>query len=87
MKIKQYESSSKLKLIKLISQYRVTLAKLKAIEREIDLEAAEEELEFYQKKKYPIFIAEGDKGNLIGYHVCKIQDNIIWSESLYIISY
>jgi len=41
------------------------------------LEVAKEELEFYQKKKYPIFIAKGNKGNLIGYQVCKIQDNLI----------
>ena len=85
MKIRLYVSSDKLELTKLIGQYRVALAKLKGSERELDLKAAEEELEFYCKKEYPIFIAEGDKGNLIGFHVCKIQEDIIWSESLYVI--
>jgi len=48
------------------------------------LKAAEKELEFYLMKKFPIFIAEGRKGKLIGFHVCKIQDDIIWSEALYV---
>ena len=85
MKIRQYESNDKLELIHLIGQCRIDLAKLKGSKRELNLKAAEEELEFYQKKKYPIFIAEETKGNLIGFHVCKIHDNIIWSEMLYVI--
>ena len=70
---------------KTVKSLIVTLAKLKGSERERDLKAAEEELEFYLKKEYPIFIAEGNKGNLLGFHVCRIQDEIIWSESLYVI--
>ncbi|UCC18961.1 MAG: GNAT family N-acetyltransferase [Promethearchaeota archaeon] len=85
MKIREYEPKDKSELTKLISQFRVALAKLKGIERELNLRAAEEELEFYQKKKYPIFIAEEINCNLIGFHVCRIQDKIIWSESLYVI--
>ena len=85
MKIRPYISSDKLELTKLIGHFRVALAKLKGSERELDLKAAEEELEFYLEKKYPTFIAEGDKGNLLCFHVCKIQDKIIWSEFLYVI--
>ena len=84
MKIKKYNSCDELELTKLISEFRVSLAKLKGSERELDLKAAEKELEFYLMKKYPIFIAEGRKGKLIGFHVCKIQDDIIWSEALYV---
>jgi len=85
MKIRSYILSDEKELTKLIGEFRVALAELKASERKIDLKAAQEELEDYQKKRYPIFVAEGDKGKLIGYHVCRVQDDIIWSESLYVI--
>ncbi len=84
MKIRRYNSGDKSQLTKLISQYRIALADLKGSEREIDLKAAEEELEFYQEKNYPIFIADGSEGIIIGFHVCKIQDDIVWSEALYV---
>jgi L-amino acid N-acyltransferase YncA len=85
MKIRNFNSNDIGQLIKLIGQFRVATSELKAIKRNIDLEAAKDELEFYQKKKFPIFVAEGNENKLIGYHVCKIQDDIIWSESLYVI--
>jgi len=85
MKIRPYILSDEKELTKLIGKFRVVLAKLKGNDREIDLKAAQEELNDHQKKEYPIFVAEGDMGNLIGYHVCRIQDDIIWSESLYVV--
>lgn len=85
MKVRLFLLSDTSELIKLVSQFRVALAKLKGIERKINLRSAQEELEDYKEKNYPIFVAEGDQGNLLGYHVCRIQDQIIWSESLYVI--
>jgi L-amino acid N-acyltransferase YncA len=85
MKIRYYSLNDEEQLITLIGEFRVRTSELKGSKKSIDLKAAKEELEFYQEKKYPIFVAEGNNDNLIGYHVCKIQDNIVWSESLYVI--
>ncbi|MFX0024197.1 MAG: GNAT family N-acetyltransferase [Candidatus Hermodarchaeota archaeon] len=85
MKIRQYESKYKSQLTNLIGQYRIALAELKGSKREIDLKAAEEELEFYRESNYPIYIAEDNKDNLVGFHICKIQEDIVWSEALYVI--
>ena len=85
MRIRLYNLNDGREVINFIGQFRIELANLKGTKRIIDLKAAKEELEHYQKNKYPIFVAEGDKDNLIGYHVCRIHDNIIWSESLYVI--
>jgi len=84
MKIRQFKASDEKKLVHLIGEYRIDLAELKGSKREIDLKAAQEEFEFYKNKEYPIFVTE-EKGKLLGFHVCKIQDEIIWSESLYVI--
>ncbi len=85
MKIREYELKDKLHLNYLIGQYRIELAKLKNSERELDLKNAEEELEYYLEKKYPIFIAESLIGKIIGFHVCRMQDEIVWSEALYVV--
>lgn len=85
MKIRSYETRDKTGVINLIGKFRVRLAQLKGITKEIDLKNAKEELEFYIQKKYPIFIAEDDKKTISGYHVCRVEDEIVWSESLYVI--
>ena len=85
MKIRSYENRDKTVIIKLIGKFRVQLAQLKGIRKEIDLKNAKEELEFYIKKSYPVFIAEDDNNTIIGYHVCRVEEEIVWSESLYVI--
>ena len=69
----------------MIGNFRVSLAKLKGVDKELDLENAQEELDYYHHKKFPIFVAEDKARNLIGYHVCRIEDNVIWSESLFVV--
>ena len=85
MKIRLYDPRDKTEIIKLIGKFRVRLAQLKGIRKETDLKSAEEELEYYIKKRYPIFTAEDDKKTIVGYHVCRVEDEIVWSESLYVI--
>ncbi|MFX1279131.1 MAG: GNAT family N-acetyltransferase [Promethearchaeota archaeon] len=84
MKIRLYENLDKNDMIILIGKFRVRLSKLKGIEKKPDLNSAKKELEFYIKKKYPIYIAEDENNRIIGYHVCRVEDNIVWSESLYV---
>jgi hypothetical protein len=51
MKIRLYEKRDKTGVINLIGNFRIRTAKLKGIEKSIDLKSAEKELEFYPKKK------------------------------------
>lgn len=85
MKIRSYNVRDREELIILIAKFRVRLAELKGIEKEINIEDGKEELDYYLNKEFPIFVAEDDDGNLLGYHVCRIQDEIVWSESLYVV--
>ncbi|MFW9894896.1 MAG: GNAT family N-acetyltransferase, partial [Candidatus Thorarchaeota archaeon] len=77
--------NDKEQLISLIGNFRVSLGKLKGIERELDLRSAQEELEYYHQKEFPIFVAENDDNRLIGYHVCRVEENVVWSESLFVV--
>ncbi len=85
MIIRNHNASDKDELVRLIGRFRVKLGKLKGIEKDLDLKSAQEELTHYQQKKFPIFVAEDKEQNLIGYHVCRVEENVIWSESLYVV--
>ena len=82
--IVHYQHSYREDLIRLIAKFRVSLRALKVNEPKEDLKSAEEELEFYQRKKYPILLALGSNEDLLGYIVIKIEDEIVWAESLYV---
>lgn len=72
-------------LVALIASFRVALAALRGHRRELDLAAAAAELAGYTADPgYPIYVAELESGDLAGYLVCRVADDIVWAESLYV---
>ena len=59
------------------------LSSLKGIKSETDVDEAVEELRYYLSKGYPIY-AVSDNGRYIGYIVCRIEDDVVWLESIYV---
>lgn len=70
-------------MIQLLAAMRVHLAGLKSIDKGRDTESAELELDEYLERSYPIFVHEEDK-KLLGYLLCRVDDNVVWAESLYV---
>jgi ribosomal protein S18 acetylase RimI-like enzyme len=85
MRIENYQNQWEQELINLIARFRVDLGKLKGVERIIDLKKAKEELDYYQRKNYPIYIVISDNEKVIGFNVCRIDDGIVWDEASYVI--
>jgi ribosomal protein S18 acetylase RimI-like enzyme len=85
MKIISYNDVFKTKLIPLIAQNAISLAKLKNREKEVDFEAANEDLEYYLRNKFPFFLAIDDDNKILGFTVCRIDENVVWDELLYVI--
>jgi len=71
-------------LIQLVAEFRQSLAELRGKDREMDLESASRELSSYHEEEFPIYVAENKVGNLIGYLVCRVDDDVVWAESLYV---
>jgi len=71
-------------LLPLIAAFRMALGQLRGHMPTLDLDAAHQELQDYQRQNYPIFVAEGQAGRLVGYLVCRVQDEIVWAESLFV---
>lgn len=84
MRIREYLPGDRDQIVHLIAQFRVTLAGFKNIKRTINLKKAERELADFIKSKFPIFIAENSNGIIAGYIVCKVVDQIVWVESLFV---
>ena len=67
----------------LVVDFRKTLNSFKGYDSTIDVDEAVEELQYYLNKKYPVF-AISDNGRYIGYGVCRIDDDVVWLESIYV---
>ena len=68
----------------LIADFRVTLNGFRGIDGELDLASARKEFMEYIEKGYPVYVAvEGSK--IVGYLVCRIDDDVVWAESLYVL--
>ena len=70
-------------LVYLAVEFRKTLAAFKNEICDIDVDDALEELQYYLSRHYPIF-AVADNGRYVGYAVCRIDDDVVWLESIYV---
>ncbi|MBR2826539.1 MAG: GNAT family N-acetyltransferase [Erysipelotrichaceae bacterium] len=67
----------------MVIEFRRDLASYKDTQPDMDLESARAEIEWYVSKRYPVFAAS-ISGNYVGYAVCKIEDDVVWLESIYV---
>lgn len=44
-----------------------------------------EEMEYYFQHEYPVYIAQEDDGRIAGYIVCRISEDIVWAEQMYVL--
>lgn len=84
MIIRRTEFSDEEKISKLIAQFRVELKELKGIKGTVNIEQAKEEFQEYMEANFPIFIAEDSTEELLGYLVCRVDNNVVWAESLFV---
>ncbi len=84
MHIRPIHSQDTASLTQLIAEFRLSLAELRGKARELDLDAAQQELAEYQQKGFAIYVAEGEQGELLGYMVCRVDGEVVWAESLYV---
>ena len=67
----------------LVVDFRKALHKLRSGNILVDVDDAVEELQYYLSKKYPVY-AVSDNGRYIGYCVCRVEDDVVWLESIYV---
>jgi GNAT superfamily N-acetyltransferase len=85
MTIRPAAAGDEVQLIQRIGEFRVALSEMRGNPKKLDLDAAEAELAEYQNKGYPVYVAEDDVAGLAGYLVCRVDGNVVWAESLYVL--
>lgn len=84
MHIRPIQPQDTASLTQLIAEFRLSLAELRGKARELELDAAQAELREYQQKGFAIYVAEGEQGELLGYLVCRVDNEVVWAESLFV---
>lgn len=85
MDIRLAEVKETPELAALVTLFRMELAQLRKKETQKDLQAARVELAEYQQKGYPIYVPETDQASLAGYLVCRVDGDVVWAESLFVL--
>ncbi len=67
----------------MVTEFRKELSYLRDAQKAVELEEAKEEINSYLKKQYPIF-AVSENGKYLGYAVCKVEDDVVFLESLFV---
>ncbi|MBZ9689884.1 GNAT family N-acetyltransferase [Clostridium estertheticum] len=84
MIIRLAKVDDKEKIYRLIAQFRIELKQLKGITSTPKIDQAKEEFKEYIEAKFPIFVAEDNSKELLGYLVCRIDNSVVWVESLFV---
>lgn len=67
----------------LVADFRVELNSYKGIKSQPVIQEGKEDLLYFLKSQYPVFIAEED-GKAVGYLVCRIEDEVLWVEHIFV---
>lgn len=72
-------------MVQLITQFRVTMSRYHGRAEPQDVSAAEAELARYDEPSYKVFVAENEEKKPIGYLVCRISEEKVCAESLFVL--
>jgi len=64
-------------LVALVAGFRQALAQLRNKDTRLDVDASRSELAEYQVKGFPIYMAQAEGGELVGYLVCQVDERVV----------
>ncbi|MBI9014667.1 MAG: GNAT family N-acetyltransferase [Clostridiales bacterium] len=69
----------------LIAQFRLEHKLIKGIKSTLNVNQAKIEFIEYLESDFPIYLATDDEERVLGYIVCRVDDDVVWVESIFII--
>lgn len=67
----------------MVALFRVELRSYKGVASKPNMEAGREEMKEYLSAKFPVYAALVD-GKYAGYVVCRVDDEVVWAESIFV---
>lgn len=83
MEIVQISKNEAKMIAPLVASFRVDLKQLKGIKSQPNIAASLEEIEEYLDAGFPCYAAK-EHNDYIGYLVCKVENSIVWLESIFV---
>ena len=84
--VREYYPGDRKSVVELIAAFKVALSSLRGHDRRPDISHADNELQEYVDKKYPVFVATTTNQEYgVGYLVCRVDGNTVWAESLFVL--
>ena len=84
VKVRAYKTEDCDALPPLVAAFRIELASFRGRQCGADHPAAARELQEYLDKSFPVLVAESDAALAVGYLVCRVDDDTVWAESLFV---
>jgi GNAT superfamily N-acetyltransferase len=86
MRIRRSEDKDREHLIGLVAGFRTSLRVFSTKSGgDVSRVEAAAEIDEYDGKGYPVFVAESEDGHLVGYLVCRVDGKTVWAESLFVL--
>ena len=85
MQIRRSELRDRESLVELIAQFREALSEFTAKTTDATRAQAAAEIDEYDGKGFPVFVAETVDRQIVGYLVCRVDGNTVWAESLFVL--
>lgn len=85
MKIRQSEPRDRAHLIELVAEFRASLSEFAAKAGDASRAQAAMEIDEYNAKGFPVFVAETEDHRIVGYLVCRVDGKTVWAESLFVL--
>jgi len=83
-RVRKYESEDEHQVVRLIAEFRIALDTLKQSGVLPNDDSARQELHEYLGKGFPILVAIDDMKKILGYVVCRVDEDVVWAESLFV---
>ena len=83
--IRPMKDSDRDMLVPLLAHFRVTLSRFHGRPLPTNFVEADRELLGYEEPGYRIFIAENDEEFPVAFLVCRIVDDVVWADSLFVL--
>jgi ribosomal protein S18 acetylase RimI-like enzyme len=82
--VRPYAPEDREAVLGLVAAFRVEIASFRGRHRGPDLQAAADELQDYLDRGFPVWVADADPGRSVGYLVCRVDNDTVWAESLFV---
>lgn len=83
--IRRFQNGDEHAVAAMIADFRVALSEFAGRVVPPDLAAAELELKYYRDQNFPIFVALSNGVRLGGFGVCRVIEDVVWGEALYVL--